>query len=214
MRNRKTLFLSTLLVLAPLTASAQQFSATGGFGFLQGGGQVPFLPADLPAGATLDYDNDDIAFTASFAWHMNDAWALEAWMTWPSQRNVEVDPLNAADVPVATYDVRPVMLSMQYRFPTMANRYRPFAGLGWQWTRIADEQINPNFAAIAPMQLDGDDGLAAVAGVDIDLNDTWFIRGDIRYLDSNVHSTYGPAALTMSSSANTTFYGASIGARF
>ena len=214
MLNRKTMFLSTLLVLAPLAASAQDFSATGGFGTLQGSGQVPFLPADLPAGATLDHDNDDIAFTASFAWHMNDAWALEAWMTWPSQRNAEVDPLDAADIPVATYDVRPVMLTMQYRFPTIANRWRPFAGLGWQWTRIADEKINDGYATIHPMQLDGDDGLAAVAGVDFDLNDTWFVRGDVRYLDSNLHATYGPDALQTSSSANTMFYRASIGARF
>ena len=164
MRIRSTLFLATALVIAPLAAFAQSpsstFEATGGFAFLEGHGEPT-----LGLGPNLSHDNDDSAFTASFAWNLNEAWSLESWMSWPSQRNIR----DANDATVATYDVRPVMLSMNYRFPTMAQRYRPFAGIGWQWTRVSNESVAPGQDALAPLQIHGDDGIAAVAGIDLDL---------------------------------------------
>ncbi|UHQ19413.1 outer membrane beta-barrel protein [Lysobacter sp. KIS68-7] len=214
MRIRSTpvltrLALATALVIAPLAAFAQSpshtFEATGGFAFLEGNGE-PLLGL----GQGLSHDNDDSAFTASFAWNLNAAWALEAWMTWPSQRNIRVD--GGADV--ASYDVRPVMVSVQHRFPTMAQRYRPFVGIGWQWTRVSNESLAPGYAELAPLQMHGDDGIAAVAGLDVDLGKNWFVRGDIRYLDSSLTTATGASTILERNSANTMAYGASIGVRF
>ena len=187
MRIRSTLFLATALVFAPLAAFAATpgFTATGGIAALYGNGTAPDLGAIMPPSPShLKIDDNDVAFTASFAWNINDAWALEAWMTWPSQRNINIDLGNDQHVLAASYDVRPVMLSMQYQFPKMAQRYRPFAGVGWQWTRTSNEAVAPGQEQLQPFQVHGDDGLAAVAGLDIDVGNNWIVRGDIRFLDS------------------------------
>jgi outer membrane protein W len=218
MRIRSTLFLATALVFAPLAAFAASpsFTATGGIAALYGNGTAPDLGEVMPPSpARLKIDDNDVAFTASFAWNINDAWALEAWMTWPSQRNINIDLGNDQHVLAASYDVRPVMLSMQYQFPKMAQRYRPFAGVGWQWTRTSNEAVAPGQEQLQPFQVHGDDGLAAVAGVDIDVGNNWIVRGDVRFLDSSVATTTGNRPdVTMKNSANTMVYGASVGYRF
>jgi outer membrane protein len=215
MRIRNTLFVSTLLALAPFAASAQSISITGGYGQLDGssGGPAVNVPVASPTDH-LDYDNEDASYTASIAWHFNDAWAMELWSAWPSERTIDVDVENGADIDVAQYDVRPVMLSVHYAFPEMASRFRPFVGLGWQWTRVSDEQVAASQSQLQPLNIHGDDGLAAVAGIDIALNKSWFIRGDVRYLDSELNTKSGIAQVEMNTSANSMFYGASIGLRF
>ena len=215
MRIRNTLFVSTLLALAPFAASAQSISITGGYGQLDGssGGPAVNVPVASPTDH-LDYDNEDASFTASIAWQFNDAWAMELWSAWPSERTIDVDVENGADIDVAQYDVRPVMLSVHYAFPEMASRFRPFVGLGWQWTRVSDEQVAASQSQLQPLNIHGDDGLAAVAGIDIALNKSWFIRGDVRYLDSELNTKSGIAQVEMNTSANSMFYGASIGLRF
>jgi outer membrane protein len=215
MRIRNTLFVSTLLALAPFAASAQSISITGGYGQLDGssGGPAVNVPVASPTDH-LDYDNEDASYTASIAWHFNDAWAMELWSAWPSERTIDVDVENGADTDVAQYDVRPVMLSEHYAFPEMASRFRPFVGLGWQWTRVSDEHVAASQSQLQPLNIHGDDGLAAVAGIDIALNKSWFIRGDVRYLDSELNTKSGIAQVEMNTSANSMFYGASIGLRF
>ena len=215
MRIRNTLFVSTLLALAPFAASAQSISITGGYGQLDGssGGPAVNVPVASPTDH-LDYDNEDASYTASIAWHFNDAWAMELWSAWPSERTIDVDVENGADIDVAQYDVRPVMLSVHYAFPEMASRFRPFVGLGWQWTRVSDEQVAASQSQLQPLNIHGDDGLAAVAGIDIALNKSWFLRGDVRYLDSELTTKSGAAQVEMNTSANAMFYGASIGFRF
>ena len=215
MRIRNTLFVSTLLALAPFAASAQNVSITGGWGELNGssGGPAVEVPIASPMDH-LEYDNDDTSFTASIAWHFDESWSMELWSAWPSERSAEVDVENGIDIAVAQYDVRPVMLSVQYAFPEMASRFRPFVGLGWQWTNVGDEQVAAGQPQLQPLSIHGDNGLAAVAGVDIALNKSWFIRGDVRYLDSELTTKSGTAQVAMNTSANSMFYGASIGLRF
>ena len=215
MRIRNTLFVSTLLALAPFAASAQSISITGGYGQLDGssGGPAVNVPVASPTDH-LDYDNEDASYTASIAWHFNDTWSMELWSAWPSERSVEVDVENGPDIAVSQYDIRPVMLSAQYAFPQMAQRFRPFVGLGWQWTKVSDEQAAAGQPQLQPLQIHGDNGLAAVAGIDIALNESWFIRGDVRYLDSELTTKSGTAQVETNTSANTVFYGASVGFRF
>jgi len=215
MRIRNTLFVSTLLALAPFAASAQNVSITGGYGQLDGssGGPAVSVPIASPTDH-LDYDNEDASYTASIAWHFNDTWAMELWSAWPSERTIDVDVENGADIDVAKYDVRPVMLSVHYAFPEMASRFRPFVGLGWQWTKVGDEQAAAGQPQLQPLEIHGDNGLAAVAGVDIALNKSWFIRGDVRYLDSELTTKSGTAQVATNHSADSVFYGASIGFRF
>jgi outer membrane protein len=215
MRIRNTLFVSTLLAFASFSASAQNVSITGGYGKLDGSSGGPAL--DVPIASPndhLDYDNEDASYTASFAWHFNDTLAMELWSAWPSERSAEVDVENGADIAVAQYKVRPVMLSVHYAFPEMASRFRPFVGLGWQWTKVSDEHAAAGQPQLQPLQIHGDDGIAAVAGIDIALNKSWFIRGDVRYLDSELNTKSGTAQVAMNTSANSMFYGASIGLRF
>lgn len=215
MRIRNTLFVSTLLALAPFAASAQTVSVTGGWGELNGSSGGPAI--DVPIASPMDhleYDNDGSAFTASLAWHFDDAWSMELWSAWPSERSVEVDVENGTDIAVSQYDVRPLMLSVNYAFPQMAQRFRPFVGLGWQWTKVGDEQVATGQPQLQPLEIHGDNGIAAVAGIDIALNKSWFLRGDVRYLDSELTTKSGAAQVEMNTSANSMFYGASIGFRF
>jgi len=80
-------------------------------------------------------------------------------------------------------DVLPPTLTLQYHFKPNSN-IRPYAGIGVNYTIFYDEKVTGGLdAANAKVRMDNSWGLAAQAGVDIDINKDWFVNFDVKYID-------------------------------
>jgi outer membrane protein W len=214
MHLRNLLAAAAVLALAPTVALAAQdgrFSATLGYGVLNSSNDSPVVS---PAGTLYDHDNDDTVLSGSFTWHITDQWAVEAWTSQGATEKVEIDLENAPDIAVADFDVQPTSLMAQYHFTALHDRVTPFVGLGWHWTSVNGVSTNPAIDEAAGLKVDGDNGFAAVAGVDVALGKHWFVRGDLRYLDRDLASSTHHQPVARSSSATSMYYGASVGLRF
>jgi len=88
-------------------------------------------------------------------------------------------------------DVLPPTLTLQYHFSPNSN-IRPYAGVGINYTQFYNEKVTGGLSAPgARVKIDDSWGLAVQAGVDVDINDDWFINFDLKYIDieSTAHFT-------------------------
>ena len=209
--------LALAMAFAPLAASAQDgaLAITAGFGSLDGSGNpLTGVPHEMPtAYSHLDTDNSDTVFSGSLTWFPSKQWGFEVWASQSAKQSVEIDNEPTPDQFAASYTVRPVMLSAQYHFAPMG-RLKPFVGLGWHWTSVGG--IKQDNALIDRFDLSGDNGWAAVAGLDVTLSGGWFARADVRYMDWSTERTEpgNATAPKKSTGMNSTYYGAAIGYRF
>lgn len=74
----------------------------------------------------------------------------------------------------------PPTLTLQYHF-TPKSSVRPYIGAGINYTNFFSEKTVG--LGDTKLKLDDSWGLAAEAGVDIDINDRWFVSGQAWYLD-------------------------------
>ncbi|MBD3394405.1 MAG: outer membrane beta-barrel protein [Chitinivibrionales bacterium] len=86
----------------------------------------------------------------------------------------------------------PPTLSAQYYFNSSSN-VRPYVGVGVNYTRFFDEELTGGGLAGADLDLDASWGLAAQAGVDVDLNDKWFVNGSVWYMNIESDATVAGA---------------------
>lgn len=81
--------------------------------------------------------------------------------------------------------VLPPTLTLQYHFMPDSN-IRPYIGAGINYTYFFDEDV-PSKSGVSnsgdKVKLDSSWGLAAQAGVDVALNDDWFVNFDVKYID-------------------------------
>ena len=80
-------------------------------------------------------------------------------------------------------------MSGQYHFRQADSTVRPFVGLGYYEQNFDGETAEPS-GALAGQRIGVETakGAMATAGVDVNINPTWFARADVRYLqgDSDV----------------------------
>jgi outer membrane protein len=114
--------------------------------------------------------------------------------------------------------VLPPTLTLQYHFLPNSS-VRPYIGAGLNYTYFFDEEVvgvldQPD----AKVKLDSSWGLAAQAGVDIDVGDDWFINFDVKYLDIDTEARFSGINLVGSANINTDIdpfvYGIGIGRKF
>ncbi len=79
----------------------------------------------------------------------------------------------------------PPTLSLQYYFTPDSN-IRPYVGAGLNYTLFFSEDTSGALAG-TDLSLDNSFGLAAQLGVDVDINDKWFVNADVRYI--NIETT-------------------------
>ncbi len=86
----------------------------------------------------------------------------------------------------------PPTLLLQYHFAPEA-KVRPYVGLGLNFTLFYDEDASASFEAAAggssDVDLDESLGLAGQLGLDIGLNETWFLNFDVKYIDLSTDAT-------------------------
>lgn len=114
--------------------------------------------------------------------------------------------------------VLPPTLTLQYHFLPHAD-IRPYVGLGVNYTHFFDESVSGVLDQPgAKVKLDSSWGLAAQAGVDIDINQDWFVNFDIKYIDIQTEARFTGINLVNTANINTEInpfvYGIGIGRRF
>ena len=125
--------------------------------------------------------------------------------------------------------ILPPTLTLQYHF-TPNTGISPYIGAGINYTHFFDAKI-PENSGIAltsdkalkkdrsgSVKLDGTWGLAVQAGVDIALNDDWFVNLDVKYIDISTTATFKNIAIVPDSQIDTDIdplvFGIGIGRRF
>ncbi|NOQ94303.1 MAG: outer membrane beta-barrel protein [Methylophaga sp.] len=89
----------------------------------------------------------------------------------------------------------PPTLTLQYHFAPNSN-IRPYIGAGINYTYFFDEKVTgPLQGGDASIKMDSSWGLAAQAGVDIAINEDWFVNLDVKYIDMNTTARFSNVAL-------------------
>lgn len=104
----------------------------------------------------------------------------------------------------------PPTVSLQYYFQTTPT-VRPYVGAGLNYTYFWDEETQ----GLGGAKLDADDswGLAAQVGVDVDVNERWFVNADIRYIDIDTEASISGVG-TVDVDISPTVYTLAVGYRF
>jgi outer membrane protein len=115
--------------------------------------------------------------------------------------------------------VLPPTLLLQYHFRPDAD-IRPYVGVGINYTLFFDEEV-PNDSLVSnagdDIKLDSSWGFAAQAGVDVAINQDWFMNFDVKYIDIDTEAHFdGTAAgrLKINADIDPFVWGVGIGRRF
>ena len=116
--------------------------------------------------------------------------------------------------------VLPPTLLLQYHFAPNSN-IRPYVGAGINYTYFFDEKVVGSVlpAAGDDVKLDSSWGFAVQAGVDIAINDDWFVNADIKYIDIDTEAHFsnvinGAVKANINTDIDPFVYGIGIGRRF
>jgi outer membrane protein len=157
----------------------------------------------IPTAVDVDVD-DAWGLTFNVSYFFTERWAVELLAAAPY--NHEFD-LKGTGISGET-DHLPPTLSVQYHFP-VSERITPYVGLGVNWTIFFDEDLS------VPVNLELDDsvGVAAQLGMDIDLNENWFMNVDVRYI--KIESDAEVAGVDVGTvKINPWLFGVNVGYRF
>lgn len=188
---------------AAVPAQAQSFTATLGYHNVN-----PKSDNGTLAGADASV-NDDWSVTGSVAYGFNDNWSVELWSGLAKfEHDVSLDGLGV----VASVEHRPTTLQLNYHFIT-EGVFRPFAGVGYGWISVSGEQSR---GALAGLGISGSnaDGISLALGADFYVNDTFFVRADVRRLDFDTDVTVETLGNVGTANVDPTVYGLSAGLRF
>jgi len=115
--------------------------------------------------------------------------------------------------------VLPPTLLLQYHFAPNSN-IRPYVGAGINYTYFFDEEV-PNSSLVSAsgddIKLDSSFGFAVQAGVDIAINNDWFVNADVKYIDIDTEAHFDDTAagrLRINSDIDPMVWGVGIGRRF
>ncbi len=186
--------------------SASSDTASGKRIAIVGGGAILHPDSDPLPGARLDIDGAT-APTLSASWYINDNIAIELWGAADKfNHRVRGDAGK-----IGTVEQQPVAISGQYHFGAADNVFRPFLGLGYYESNFSNEDISAGGPHVG---LETAKGAIATAGLDFNINSTWFARTDLRYMqgDAELNVAGQPSGNELTLDPWT--LGVGIGARF
>ena len=163
--------------------------------------------------------NEDTVPELDITYMLSPYWGLELILAY-SQHDVDSRgvPSGLGLGKVIDAMVLPSTLTLQYHFLPNAT-VRPYVGLGVNYTHFFDESVSGVLDQPgAKVKLDASWGLAAQAGIDIDINQDWFANLDVKYIDIQTEARFSGINLVNTANINTEInpfvYGISIGRRF
>jgi outer membrane protein len=116
-----------------------------------------------------------LTFNGTYMFGSN--WGVEVLAALPFTHDIN---LNGGGKAAETKQLPPT-LSLQYHF-NPRGRVRPYIGAGLNYTIFFSEDTTGALAG-AKLELDPSFGVAAQAGLDIDIASNWFVNADVRWFD-------------------------------
>ena len=146
-------------------------------------------------------DNTQVGITIDYAF--NDNWVLELVAATPFSHDVQGTG-GLAGNKIADIKQLPPSLIAQYHFLDSTYKFRPFVGVGINYTTFFDEQPSAALKATlgtndVEVKLDDSFGFAAQAGFNYMMNENWGLHGMVALIDIDTDATVyadGAKALT------------------
>lgn len=179
-------------------AASKRFAVVGGAAVLKPDG-------DPAPGLKID---GDVAPVISASWYATPNIAVELWGA-ADKFNHRVRADGAGKI--GTVDQQPIALSGQYHFGTADQVMRPFVGLGYYESNFSNETISADGVHVG---LETAKGAIATAGVDFNINQTWFARADARYMKGDAGVRVAGQGTGEELTIDPWVVGVGIGARF
>ena len=113
----------------------------------------------------------------------------------------------------------PPTLTLQYHFMP-DSRYQPYAGVGINYTLFFDEDASSGLKALgagkAHVDLDPSIGIAFQVGMDVAIDNDWFMNFDVKYIDMNTDASISTniGKVKVDVDIDPWIYGIGIGRRF
>lgn len=147
-------------------------------------------------GATLDSDTQ---LGLNFVYMMTDKVGVELLAATPFSHEVGVKGLGGGlDGKLADIKHLPPTLSVVYYPLDKASAFKPYVGVGLNYTTFFQEDLSSTrkTQGFSSLELDDSFGLAFQVGADYMLNDKWMVNAQVRYVDIDTEATVkGPSAL-------------------
>lgn len=159
--------------------------------------------------------NSDTTLELDFTYMLGNNLGLELILATTKHGVTGTGALAGADV--SNVRVLPPTLTLQYHFAPKAS-VRPYVGAGLNYTVFYNAKRGAALVANNATDIDYDNsfGLAAQAGLDIDISKDWFMNLDVKYIDMDTTATITGGALagTVDVDINPWVVGIGIGTRF
>jgi len=173
--------LTIMLALVALPAQAYEkgdWIIRGGVGMASPEGTAYSDPVD-DLRVVVD---DGTSFVISATYMFSPNFGFDILAAWPFSHDIKAGPADGSlELKIGETKHLPPTFSFQYQFAPEA-KFRPYAGLGLNYTLFFDEKLDQTVFPGASIKIDDTFGLAAQLGADIQLNDTWMINLDVRYI--------------------------------
>lgn len=169
------------------------------------------------AGSGVSVDSDAI-FKVDITYMIDRNWGAELILGY-SKHEINSTGTISALGQVATTKALPPTFTLQYHFAP-SSKIRPYIGAGVNYTYFFSEDVKGPLAdgfQNAKVKMESSWGLAAQAGVDIAINDDWFVNLDIKYLDMDTTAKFSNTAAGSAKidvDINPIVWGIGIGRRF
>ena len=145
--------------------------------------------------------------TFNLSYMMTENWSWELLAALPYKHDIKL----IGDGKVASTKHLPPTLSLHYHFLPHSG-FQPYLGVGLNYTTFFSENTKGALEG-SNLSLNDSWGWAAEAGVDIQLNDTWFLNLDARYIEIETKAKLDGAGIGKVK-ISPMVYGAHIGIRF
>lgn len=142
---------------------------------------------DVLGTGELDIDsNMQLGLTLSYM--LTDNWGVELLAVTPFSHSVSTPGLGE----VAKVKHLPPTLMAQYYFGDANSKVRPYVGAGINYTTFFDEEGRGALAG-TDVSVDSSWGLAGQVGLDMAINDRWFVNASawLIDIDTDVHTAVG-----------------------
>lgn len=134
--------------------------------------------------------NSNTQLGLTLGYMFTDNISFEVLAATPFSHKISIDLLGLGDI-AETKHLPPTFM-VQYYFGEANSTFRPYVGAGLNYTTFFDESFNGtgSSATLTDLKLDDSWGLAANAGVDYMLNDSWFLNASVWYANIETTATY------------------------
>lgn len=134
--------------------------------------------------------NSDTQLGLTLGYMFTDNISFEVLAATPFSHKISTDLSNLGDIGKTKH--LPPTFMVQYYFGEANSTIRPYVGAGLNYTTFFDEGFNSTgeSANLSDLKLDDSWGLAANAGVDYMLNDSWFLNASVWYANIETTATY------------------------